>query len=189
MTYNVRIGVGGGPWHTEPARISLEPVARLIEEHAPDLIGLQEVDQARQRSGRMDQPAFLSARLKMSVEFVPAYTVAVTHGMDEKYGVAMLSRGRIVSSERIPLFKPDYSRETKYPDYYSEQRVLMHAEVLIEGWKVHVFVTHLGLTEDQREKQLKQIAETAARFEGPKILMGDFNANPSEPAMKFLEPL
>lgn len=187
MTYNIRIGVGGGEWHTDPRRITLEPVARLIAEHAPDIVGLQEVDQFRKRSAGMNQSAWLAERLKMNVAFVPAYTVPTGGPEDERYGVALLARQPVLPAERVALYKPDYRQShPQYPDYFSEQRALLVAPVNIGKRQIHVLVTHLGLTADQRARQVREIAETAARIPGPKILLGDFNAEPDEPAMSTL---
>jgi len=187
MSYNIRVGIGGGDWHNDPSRIHLEPVARLIEAHQPDLVGLQEVDQFRKRTGGMDQPAWLSTRLKLRAAFQPAISLPGEHGRTEHYGVALLSRHPIGPSIGFKLFKPDYrASHPEYPDYYSEQRVLLYAPVEIRGRTVHVFVTHLGLTADQRARQIAQIADVTARYSGPKLLMGDFNAEPDEPAMARL---
>lgn len=188
MTYNIRIGAGGGPWPGDPSQMNLEPPAGVIEAHCPDIAGLQEVDQHRQRSGLMNQPAMLADRLKMNVAFAEAYTVRTSSPHDEKYGVACLSRFPIGPHTRFPLFKPDYSKShPEYPDYFSEQRVLLHVPVQVGKRQVHVFVTHLGLTPDQREQQVRQIAEITSRYTGPKLLMGDFNAQPDEPVMKLLQ--
>jgi endonuclease/exonuclease/phosphatase family metal-dependent hydrolase len=90
--------------------------------------------------------------------------------------------------ERVPLYKPDYRQShPQYPDYFSEQRVLLVAPVKVGNRQIHVLVTHLGLTVDQRERQVREIAEVAARIPGPKILLGDFNAEPDEPAMRDLQ--
>ncbi len=187
MTYNIRIGIGGGEWHTDPQRITLEPVARLIEEYAPAIVGLQEVDQFRRRSGGMNQPAWMADRLGMNVAFAPAYTVPTGGPTDEHYGVALLTRAPILPTQRVPLYKPDYRQShPEYPDYYSEQRVLLVAPVKIGGRQIHVLVTHLGLTSDQRERQVREIVATAARLPGPKILLGDFNAGPDEPVLREL---
>lgn len=187
MTYNIRIGGGGGAWPGDPAQFNLEPAAQVIEAQGPDIAGLQEVDQYRQRSAMMNQPALLRERLNMNAVFAEAYTVNTGAEHPEKYGVALLSKHPIQPHTRFPLFKPDYSKShPNYPDYYSEQRVLMYAPVEVGGRQVHVFVTHLGLTRDQRERQIQQIAEITARYNGPKVLMGDFNAEPDEPAMKLL---
>jgi endonuclease/exonuclease/phosphatase family metal-dependent hydrolase len=187
MTYNIRIGAGGGEWGGDPAKINLEPVARLISAHGPDIVGLQEVDQFRKRSGGTDQAEWLRRRLGMIVAFAPAFTVRVPGAPDERYGNALLSWHPFIVTMGYTLFKPDYSQShPQYPDYYSEQRGLLYAPVLLADRQVHVFVTHLGLTADQRERQVKQIAEITARYSGPKILMGDFNAQPDEPAMTLL---
>ncbi len=187
MTYNIRIGAGGGAWPSDPSVMNLKPVMKLVAEQAPDLVGLQEVDQFRKRSAMVDQPAKLAEGLGMNVAFAEAYTVKTGAPHDEKYGVGLLTKHKILSQERFPLFKLDYSKtHPNYPDYFSEQRVLLHAPVQIHGQTVHVFVTHLGLTADQRQEQLKQIAEITAQYAGPKILMGDFNAQPSEAGLKLL---
>lgn len=184
MTYNIRIGIGGGEWNGNPTNINLEPVAKIISEHTPDFVGLEEVDRFRKRSGGMNQPKWLSERLSLNVAFQPAYTVPVPGKPEEAYGIGLLSLNAIQSSERFALFKPDYSKtHPEYPDYYSEQRALLHAQVVVDSRLLHVFVTHLGLTADQREKQIRQIAETMARYKGPKILLGDFNASPDDPEM------
>jgi endonuclease/exonuclease/phosphatase family metal-dependent hydrolase len=187
MTYNIRIGASGREWHSDPARINLEPIAKVITSFSPDIVGLQEVDRFRKRTGLMNQPALLSQRLGMHIAFEPAYSVSIPSGTNEDYGNALLSRFPIATSNRLPLFKPDYSKShPRYPDYYSEQRAVLHGQLTINDRTVHVFVTHLGLTADQREKQITEIAELAARYPGPKIIMGDFNATPDEPAMKIL---
>ncbi len=184
MSYNIRIGAGGGDWPSDPKVFSLEPAAVVIASRQPDLAGLQEVDRFRPRSAKMDQPELLKEKLKMNAAFAPAYTVPVEGAPAEEYGVALLSRHSVLAMRRFPLYKPDYRQShPEYPDYYSEQRVLLYAPVFIQGRAVHVFVTHLGLTEDQRERQIAQIAEITAGYQGPKILMGDFNAEPSEAAV------
>lgn len=187
MTYNIRIGKGGGEWNNDPQKVDLKPVAELIAIQRPDIVGVQEVDRFRERTAQMDQPVKLAEQLRMTWAFQPAYTVAVGTRPDEQYGIGVLSRFPLQSGERFRLFKPDYSKSfPQYPDYYSEQRALLHTTVSVAGRTVHLFVTHLGLTVDQRERQIAEILGITSRFPGPKILMGDFNAPPKEPAMKLL---
>lgn len=187
MTYNIRIGKLGGEWNNDPKKVDLGPVATLIAKHSPDVVGLQEVDRHRQRTSGMDQPASLSKKLGMNIEFQPAYSVSTSSGTNEEYGIAVMTRWPLKGSERFAMFKPDYRlTNPKYPDYYSEQRALLHSQTTIKGRTVHLFVTHLGLTEDQRDKQIRQIAEITKRFHGPKILLGDFNAEPHEKAFEAL---
>ena len=187
MTYNIRVGKGGGEWNNDPKRVDLEPVAKLVEQQGPDFVGLQEMDRFRKRTALADQPQWLKERLQLPCTFQAAYVAASDTKTNEEYGIALLSRWNVAPSERIPLFKPDYSKtHPEYPDYYSEQRALLHTIAQVDGRPIHVFVTHLGLTADQREKQIAQIIETAKRYNGPKILFGDFNAEPNEPAMEKL---
>lgn len=184
MTYNIRIGAGGGNWDGNPARINLLPIQKIISAQTVDLIGLQEVDCFRKRSAGINEPKWFADALSMKVAFEAAYSVPVRDGLKEEYGVALLSPHWIHSFERFALFKPDYSQShPDYPDYYSEQRLLLHAYVSVRARPIHVFVTHLGLTADQREEQVRQIVQIMARYEGPKILLGDFNAEPTSAEM------
>lgn len=187
MSYNIRIGVGGGNWDGNPAKINLLPVAKIISAHDVDFVGLQEMDSFRKRSGGLNQPKWLSDHLSMNLAFEPAYSIPTGLGLNEEYGVALLSPHWIHSFERIALFKPDYTKsQPNYPDYYSEQRVLLHALMSVRSQRFHVFVTHLGLTADQREEQIRQIVDVMSRYAGPKILLGDLNAEPTSPEMSPL---
>ena len=187
MTYNIRIGAGGGNWDGNPAKINLAPVAKIISAQHADFVGMQEVDCFRPRSAGINEPKWLSQALSMKVAFEPAYSIPGRNGLNEDYGVALLSPNWIHSFERFLLFKPDYTKShTNYPDYFSEQRILLHALVTIRSRSIHVFVTHLGLTPDQREEQIRQIVEVMARYEGPKVLLGDFNAEPTSAEMSPL---
>lgn len=184
MTYNIRIGVGGANWDGSAAKINLSPIAKIISAHKVDFAGLQEVDCFRQRSGGINQPKWFSDRLDMKVAFEPAYSIPTKTGLNEEYGLTLLSPHWIHSFSRYTLFKPDYRKShPNYPDYYSEQRILLHALVSVRSQRIHLFITHLGLTPDQREEQVRQIVDIMSRFEGPKILLGDFNAEPTSPEM------
>lgn len=182
MTYNIKVGAGGDK--SAPRLAGLEPVAKVIEGEQPDLVGLQEVDRHRKRSGGVDQPAWLAKRLGMQV----AYEAALrgdpkTPGRDE-YGLAVLSRFPIRTSERRPLFKPEPRADL--PERLLEQRILQSTTILAEGIPIRFLNTHLGLAADQRREQIRQITETGSKGTGALILTGDFNARPEEPGIRPL---
>ncbi|MCC6547255.1 endonuclease/exonuclease/phosphatase family protein [Candidatus Sumerlaeota bacterium] len=187
VTYNIRGGMGTGDKSQPPvsAQDNLPKIADFLRVENADIVLLQEVDVNVKRSGSIDEVAALAKELKFSGYFAPAIDLQGGH-----FGVAMLSRWPITDSRHEMLFKPDYSNHTpKYPDYYEEQRVLLVAHVESPMGPVAVLCTHLGLTSDQREKQLQRIAEVA-REEAksrPVIFGGDLNARPEELELRLLD--
>ena len=61
LSYNIHKGIGGSD-----RLYRLERIVRVIEQHKPDLICLQEVDRNVKRSLRADQPALLAKALKVA---------------------------------------------------------------------------------------------------------------------------
>ena len=63
VTYNIK----SGRHHPQ----GLEAVARIVETLAPDILGLQEVDEGMRRTGGVAQTDWLSRRLRMAGLFAP----------------------------------------------------------------------------------------------------------------------
>jgi endonuclease/exonuclease/phosphatase family metal-dependent hydrolase len=161
MTYNIK--------HGELS--SLEAIASVINAQAPDLVAVQEVDMLTTRSGKVDQAARLGQLTGLNAVFVPSL-LSFDSG---QYGVTLLSRYPIRSSQRIPL------RST------TEQRILALFTVELDArHTVPVGVTHLG-TNDSAER-LDQAAEIKTALAGKPwaLLGGDFNATPSEAGISSL---
>jgi endonuclease/exonuclease/phosphatase family metal-dependent hydrolase len=161
MTYNIK--------HGELS--SLESIASVINGQAPDLVALQEVDVLTNRSGKVDQAARLGQLTGMYVSFVPSL-LSFDGG---QYGLALLSRYPIRSSQRIPLRSA------------AEQRALGLYEVELDAQHLlPVGVTHFG-TVDAAERA-NQAADVKAAFAGKPwaLLGGDLNATPSESGITSL---
>lgn len=186
MCYNIRVGIGlDGKWSGTDSRENLQQIANLIREERADIVFLQEVDYLKKRSGTIDQAGLLAEFTGMNPVYGPAIVVDGPDGasMAEGYGIGLLSRWPIRGYRVERLYKPDYSQSNPdYPDYYSEQRVAIIARIAAPGGDITVINTHLGLTADQREKQLQQLADIAfeAKKQRPVILAGDLNAKPEE---------
>jgi endonuclease/exonuclease/phosphatase family metal-dependent hydrolase len=193
MTYNIK----AGRYHPD----GLEAIARLIETYAPDVLGLQEVDENQPRTNFVAQTDWLTRRLRMRGLYAPA--MQRDNGL---YGIALLSRFPIQTHERRLLFRPTYPDADKRPPHDSEQRValgvtlaraaalfavpnpaLNAVDVAISHppSAIKVIVTHLGLTPDQRARQVTELAEFARAWYGdlPTIIMGDFNCDPDAPEL------
>jgi endonuclease/exonuclease/phosphatase family metal-dependent hydrolase len=164
MTYNIK--------HGELS--SLDSIASVIKGQSPDLVALQEVDVLTNRSGKVDQAARLGQLTGMHHAFVPSL-LSYDGG---QYGLAVLSRYPIRSSQRIPLRSA------------AEQRVLGLVEVELDATHVvPVAVTHFGTT--GATERLNQADDVKAALTGRPwaLLGGDLNASPSESGITSLKAL
>lgn len=161
MTYNIK--------HGELS--SLESIASVIKAQSPDLVVLQEVDVLTNRSGKVDQSARLAALTGMYASFQPSL-LSYDGG---QYGLALLSRYPIRTSQRIPLRSA------------AEQRILAVMEVELDATHViPVAITHFGTT--GATERLDQAADVKAALAGKPwaLLGGDFNASPTESGITSL---
>lgn len=183
ITYNIRVGLGanGSAEGDEPAD-RLRKMAALIRKAGADIVLLQEVDKHRKRSKGVDEPAFLAKELGFEYKYAPALQIKD----DGLYGIAVLSRWPLQEEKVAKLYQPNYAdRKPSVPGYFSEQRVLQSVTADTPYGPIAVLNTHLGLTYEQREKQLQQAAEIVERrlSEGPVLLGGDLNSQPDVPAL------
>ena len=162
MTYNIK--------HAELS--SLDSIASVIKGQSPDLVVLQEVDVLTTRSGEVDQAARLGALTGMYSSFQPALLDFDTG----QYGLALLSRYPIRSSQRIPLRSA------------AEQRILALMEVELDATHViPVGITHFGTTgATERQNQADDI-KAALAGKPWAVLGGDLNASPSEACITSLK--
>ena len=159
MSYNIRNGRGMDD------ATDLRRVAEAIREARPDVVAVQEVDSATERSGRVDVSRWLGERVSLYHTYAPA--IEFEGG---KYGVAVLSRERPLRAYAKPL----PGRE--------EARVSLWVE--FEGY---IFCcTHLSLTEEDRARSLPLLREEAARAGKPVFVAGDWNDTPGSPFIRAL---
>ena len=169
MTYNVHSCVG------MDGRLSPERIARVIAQHEPDVVALQELDVGRARTGGVDQAHLIARYLEMEFHFHPALRVA-----EEQYGNAILTRlpMRPVRAERLP----GASR--------LEPRGAQWVAIETGCGEVQLINTHLGLWPGERRAQAGALlgADWLAHPDcrAPVILLGDFNALPQSPVCRML---
>ncbi len=177
MTYKIRVGLGlkGSRSGHDPTE-NLAAIAEVIRDSGAAIVLLQEVDRGVERTGGIDEAALLAQHLAMDHAFAPAIEHQGGH-----YGIAILASGEILDQQVHLLFRPDHSEtHPELPVYFSEQRVAQVARVRVGESEVTVINTHLGLTQEQRDHQLEQLAHIAreAIDPGPVILGGDLNCEP-----------
>lgn len=144
-------------------RVMPERVVDLVAALEPDVVALSELDVGRRRSRRLDQPAWIAARLSMHVVFAETL---------EGYGHALFSRRRPDDASVIPL--------THAP--VSEPRSAIDARI----GGVRVIATHLGLSVMDRAVQADELLVVVRRSSEPVVLLGDLNAGPGERAFEAL---
>lgn len=168
MSFNIAHGRG-----TDDV-VDLERIAKVIEASDADIVGLQEVDRNRQRSGYADQAMRLSERLSMEFAYGP--------NMEEKpdgaetavrqYGNAVLSRYPIKSAANHPLTCVPVQGDPNEP------RGVQEVKVDAEGIEFTFFNTHLAKKEEELPVSIEEIMELLKSCTQPFVLTGDFNAPP-----------
>lgn len=178
-TYNIHAGSG------MDNVFDLDRQAAELRALDADVIGLQEVDvHWGTRSEWRDVAGELAERLDMQVSFAPIYSLAPeTPGASRReFGVAVLSKYRIVSAENHEITR----LSTQVPNPVPEPAPgFGEVVVRVKGMPVHVYVTHLDYRGDPSVR-IAQVADTRrvmAEDEGPKVLLGDFNAEPGAPEL------
>lgn len=158
VSYNIKHGRGNDNV------VDLSRTAGVLRSLAPDLVGLQEVDDLVTRSGGVPEAAWLGQALGLHHAF--------GRFMDYQggaYGMAILSKFPIVSTQSVQL--PEGN----------EPRVALAVEVELPGQqRLMVVNVHFDWVDDDRFRFAQ--AQTLTRFlDGltlPYVLLGDFNDVP-----------
>src|SRR5690606_12171324 len=108
-----------------------------------------------------DQPLEIAKMAGMSYyAFAPSFVIASASDRTSEYGNALLSRYPIVRAERHPL--PGAA--------WREPRSALLAEVDVEGTRVTVLATHLGLDAGERLLQVRTLLELVLRRSTPHLV-------------------
>lgn len=184
-SYNIAAGAG-----TDRV-FDPERTAQALRALDADVIGLQEVDvHWGARSEWRDLATELARALDMHAYFAPVYSLDPLEEGDPRreFGVAVLSRHRIVSAENHEITRLSTQTPNPVPapaPGFGEVVVRAH------GVPVHVYVTHLDYRGDPSVRQA-QVADTRRIMAEDcdrhgrcprRILVGDLNATPDAPEL------
>ena len=159
MSYNIRNTKG-----MDNVR-NVQRIANVINNEAPDVVAVQELDSMTTRSNQTYVLAEVAERTQMHASYAPAISF-----QGGKYGIGILSKEQPLNFQTFPL----PGRE--------EKRMLMVAE-----FKDYFFAcTHLSLTEEDRLTSLDIIKNSASTSNKPFFLAGDLNDTPES---KFIQDL
>jgi endonuclease/exonuclease/phosphatase family metal-dependent hydrolase len=159
-TYNIHYGYDSH-W-----RLSLEAQSRTIAQSGAQVVALQEVDAGRLTSYGVDHALWLARRLGMQVVYLPT--------VERNTGIALLSR--------VPVLE---TAGTALPSH-AEPTGILRASVQVGGLPLHVHGTWLGLTPEERDRQLAAALGFMASNQRA-TLAGDLNATPESSVYHTLE--
>lgn len=160
MSYNVRncLGMDG--------ITDFQRIADIILKVEAEVVALQELDSATQRSGGIVVLDKLAQLTGMHGIYGPAISF-----QGGKYGIGMLSREKPVTSKIIALPGTE------------EQRALL----VVEFEKYVAICTHFSLTHNDRLESLNIIDEIVSDYNKPVFLAGDINDTPSSEVVNRLQ--
>jgi endonuclease/exonuclease/phosphatase family metal-dependent hydrolase len=149
-------------WNIHAARTaSIDAIAAELRALKADVAALQEVDYRASRTGFVDEPAMLAARL--GFQYVFAASIKIDEG---DYGLAVLSRWPLVDVRRYRVGATGSG----------EPRILLEATICARGHPLHVFNHHADLRAASRDSGLVDVRSIVKADIGRGMLVvGDFN--------------
>jgi endonuclease/exonuclease/phosphatase family metal-dependent hydrolase len=165
ISYNIR-------WRSGE---ELQQIIRWVKDgtgSTPAIVGLQEVDRAKQRSGRANHAKALANALRMYYAWAAPSSVATNNkeNEEEETGVEILSPYPLMDIARIVL--PNAGPAGR-------QRIAVAATMTIGKTSVRVYSVHseTRLTIAKKIDQLRAVLNDLDRFPKamPAIVLGDFN--------------
>ncbi|PIK49474.1 hypothetical protein BSL78_13667 [Apostichopus japonicus] len=179
VTYNIWNFQTLGPEEMYYARI--KRLGKLVSESQADVIAFQEV--------RFDFSKLINgpSQIDHLREYLPLYQFVFQPAMSfPKDFVGRIEEGLAIFS-RYPIKSHDYILLSRISadDEDRHQRICLHAEIETPRIKnLHVFVTHLALSQTARERSVVEIWNFMEKYPGPALLMGDLNAEPHEKSIR-----
>ena len=163
LTWNILHGA------SDEGELNLEAKGRYLSDQAADLVFLQEIDDHCERSGRVDQMAFLGR----------------ISGMDAAFGSFMPYQGGRYGLGTLSSLPVRATRSLRLPEG-DEPRVALFSEVEVLGRSLLAVNVHLNWTQDDtsRYAQARALLAELETIDLPTIVAGDFNDVPTSRTME-----
>jgi endonuclease/exonuclease/phosphatase family metal-dependent hydrolase len=171
--------------------VHAERVAAAVAELDADVLGLQEVDRAQPRSGRLDLTAIAAQalgarvhRFAAAVVGTPGETWQPWRSDDDNvhplYGIALVSRfpvarWQITQLPAAPVWSPVYVPRLGIRMLRDEPRVLLAAVLETPAGPLTVATTHLSFVPGWNVRQLRAATRALRALPAPRVLLGDLN--------------
>lgn len=160
MSYNVRNCKG------LDNTIDYKRVSDIINRVNADVVALQELDSATERSNKIVVLQELAKQTKM----IPTFRASISY-QGGKYGIGILTKEKPLKTEEISLPGKE------------EKRSLL----VVELTHYVICCTHWSLTREDRIASVDLINKIAVKYSKPVFLAGDLNAEPGSAEIKNLE--
>jgi|GEM_PF-589458 len=155
MSYNIKVGLES----------SLAAVAQAVTTEKPDIVGLQEVDELTNRSGKVRQTEELSKLAKLPHRYFGA-NFAFDGG---QYGLAILSRFPLTNTRVIRM-----DAHTQRGNGY-EPRIAVAADVTAYGKEITFVTMHASLHGEERGGNAQRVLAALGTARRPTVIVGDMN--------------
>lgn len=212
-TYNIRYGVGShlissGLWRKigfnpprprdEAIALNLKTAARVFSDNillpSPDILALQEADKRTARAGGQHVAAGLAEELQLPYVHVGAGLPRGTPPEQREWwlnfeeqiglhdegdtGVALLSRRPLSDIERIDL---------PWHECAWRPRLAMAATLELAAEQIRLINVHVDPHGplDNQHQQLEALLDRAEYFDGPRVILGDFNTLSARKAVEI----
>ena len=152
--------------------IDFDIIVDTIQRCGADVVGLQEILDTGTDPNFVAQTKILAERLG----FYSYFAKAIDFGENNPYGIALVSRYPILSTEVIFIPDPEVR---KYDGYY-ETRVLLKTVIDVYGG-LNVLVSHFGLNPDEQENAVQTVMPNLP--EKRCVFLGDLNMEPDNPIL------
>lgn len=153
MTYNIHRGIN------REKMLDLDGIVETIRSSGAEVVALQEVERFSIRTRFQDQIGYIAEKLSMGYVFGKSLNI-----LNGEYGNAILS------------IYPIEEYEVKALSSSGEQRTILKARLNVNGGRLSLYNTHLGLNQSERDIQLEEILEYISA-DKDFILVGDFNTS------------
>lgn len=155
--------------------VDVDRIAKVINDQAPDVVGLQEVDQFTERSGKIDAIKILKEKTGMYGIFMRTFDY-----QGGEFGNAMLSKYPIIEHKVFHL---------PARDNYEARLMMMIACVVENGDTVHFYNTHLDhhRQDSDRPIQVEAIKKIIENDHNKIIFTGDFNCQPGTESLNTIQ--
>jgi len=170
LLYNIRYGIGAGTTTRFPLpgmgyvfgnRPNLNRIIEFLQEQAPDIVGLIEVDTGSIRAKRANQAELIG-------EALGHYSV-----YECKYGESSLNT-------RLPIVRNQGNAFLAAPRVHGEhfhyfEKGIKRLTIELELEECSIFLVHLSLKYRHRQEQLHTLHDLVVASAKPVLVVGDFN--------------
>jgi endonuclease/exonuclease/phosphatase family metal-dependent hydrolase len=165
-----------------------EIIARLIDAHRPDVVALQETRHDFRHERGSGQGGQLADLLGYHVTAAVAHTYLHFLRVDE--GLTILTAAPPLRIMRRGLTRAPLVRRMLVPELRGDgnQRLCLGVALAFAGREIHIYDTHFSLSARARLTNAIECLHFIEEESGtvPAILMGDLNADPWDPPIRYL---